>query len=189
MSKDFDAHFVRLVTRSLLRSADEEAERARSYRFAPGVRTTLALRRSSDRRRILRLLELDPSEVVGFLTAQSRARKSRNLLAALAGCGLVAALSLLVAVVADGASGIWVGASDALLVLAAIAACFAYAGLVSAETSTARRLRRFETTLEFERRTGSDRRRNGSGEPPGGVERRSGMERRSLAARGWSEVP
>jgi hypothetical protein len=188
VSKDFDAHFARLVTQSLLRSADEEAERAKSYRIAPELRASFAARRSSDRRRVLRLLELDPSEVVGFLTTQSRARRSRHLLITL-GCGaLVAALSLLGAVVANGANGIWVAASDAVLVVTAIVACFVYVQLVSAETSTARRLRRFESTREFERRTGADRRSGGPGEPPGGVERRSGVDRRTIAARSWSDV-
>lgn len=189
MSKDFDAHFVRLVTSSLLRSADEDVRRAAEYRFAPRLRTSLAERRSSDRRRILQLLERDPSEVVGYLRTQSRARRSRSLLAGLATAALVAALSLLTAVAMKGASGVWVAVSDSALVVLAIVGCFTYVVLVSAESTAKRRLRRIEEAREQERRTGSDRRRADAGAPPDGVERRSGIDRRTIAARGWADVP
>jgi len=186
VSKDFDAHFVRLVTSSLLRSADEEVERAAGYRVAPRLRTSLAERRSSDRRRVLQLLEHDPSEVVGYLRTQSRARRTRSLLGGLALAALVAAMSLLVATVVKGVAGIWVGASDAALVLLAIVGCFAYVVLVSAESTGRRRLRRIDA--QRERRLGADR-RQAAGPPPDGVERRSGIDRRTIAARAWTDVP
>lgn len=187
--KDFEAHFVRLVTSSLLRSADEDVRRAAGSRFAPGLRTSLAERRSSDRRRILQLLERDPSEVVGYLRMQSRARRSRSVLAGLALAALVAAISLSAAVAAKGASGIWVAVSDSALVVLAIVGCFTYAVFVSADSTAKRRLRRIEDARGQERRTGSDRRRGVSAVPPDGIERRSGIDRRTIAARGWSDVP
>jgi uncharacterized membrane protein (UPF0136 family) len=188
VSKDFDAHFVKLVTSSLLRSADDDVRRAADARFASGLRTSLAVRRSSDRRRVLQLLEQDPSEVVGYLRTQSRARRTRSLLAGLAFAALLAAASLLAAVVAKGAGGIWVSISDAALVLVAIVGCFAYASLVSAESTARRRLQRIEGARDQERRTGADRRRM-AGVAPDGVERRSGIDRRTIAARGWADVP
>ncbi len=189
VSKDFDVHFVRLVTNSLLRSADDDVQRAAGARVAPRLRKSLAERRSSDRRRVLQLLEHDPSEVVGYLRTQTRARRNRSLLAGLALGALVAAISLLAAVVAKGATGIWVAVSDAALVLLAIVACFAYVALVSAESSARRRLRRIEAAHEHERRAGSDRRAAALGIPPNGVERRSGFDRRTIGGRGWADVP
>lgn len=186
MSKDFDAHFVHLVTSSLLRSADEEVQRAAAYRVAPRLRASLAERRSADRRQVLQLLEHDPSEVVGYLRTQSRARRSRNLLGGLALVALFALVSLLGAVVAKGAAGIWVGVSDAMLILVAIVGCFVYVVLVSAESTAKRRLRRIEASRE--RRAGRDRRQV-EGAPPEGIERRSGIDRRTIAARGWADVP
>lgn len=189
VSKDFDAHFVRVVTSSLLRSSDDEIKRAAGSRFAPGLRKSLAERRSSDRRLVLQLLEHDPSEVVGYLRTQTRVRRSRSLLASLAVAAVVALISLVAAVVTKGAAGIWVAVSDTALVVLVLSGCFVYATLVSAESTGKRRLRRIEGMHDPERRKGGDRRRDGSGGPPDGFERRSGIDRRTIAARGWADVP
>jgi hypothetical protein len=188
LSRDFEAYFVRLVTSSLSRSAELEAESAADARFARSLRRGAAERRSADRRRILDFLERDPDAVRGYLSARGRARRARAALALLATTTLVAGGSLAAGVLLHGPAGPWVAYSDSIMVALGIAASFAYVMLVSSQTAMRRRIERFALRNDANRRGGADRRRDESGGPPGGVERRSGADRRAIAARTWSDV-
>jgi hypothetical protein len=187
VSRDFEAYFVRLVTSSLSRSAEDELSRAGEARFGRRLRRVVAERRSADRRRILDFLEHEPDAVRGYLSARSRARRARGALVLFAATTLVAVGTLAAAVLARGPVGAWVAYSDAVMVALGIAASFAYVMLVSSESAVRRRLERFARQHEANRRAGLDRRRDSAG-PPEGVERRSGADRRAIAARTWSEV-
>jgi hypothetical protein len=181
VSRDFDTFFTRLVTDSLSRSADTEA------RHGGRVEARLAERRSTDRRRIVQLLDRDPDAVRSYLASRRRVHRTRGVLWLLGGGCSLAAASLALAARSNGISGPWVGYSDAALIAFAIVACFAYVVLASAQAAAARRLRILDEHRGPDRRAGADRRKRGAGYPPAGKERRSGVDRRTLLARGWAE--